>query len=94
MTRVRQCSPDGRSPNAFDEISKRRCTMPPRTGTSTSCELLLEAGADVNANEEGTHRQHTSCDVADECSLAVATLLVDSGADSADSWLDAAHRPS
>jgi ankyrin repeat protein len=42
--------------------------------------VLLEAGADVNANEEERIGNTPLRDVADKCSLAVATLLVDAGA--------------
>ena len=42
---------------------------------------LLEAGADVNANEEARIGNTPLRDVADKCSLPVARLLVDSGAD-------------
>ena len=40
MTRVRQLLADGRSPNAFDEISKTPLHYAPRAGTSTSCECF------------------------------------------------------
>ena len=43
--------------------------------------VLLEAGADVNAHEEARIGNTPLRDVAAECSLAVATFLVDSGAD-------------
>jgi hypothetical protein len=43
--------------------------------------VLLEAGADVNAHEEARIGNTPLRNVAGECSLAVATLLVDAGAD-------------
>ena len=42
--------------------------------------VLVEAGADVNAHEEARIGNTPLREVADECSLAVATFLVDSGA--------------
>jgi ankyrin repeat protein len=81
MTRVRQLLADGRSPNAFDELSKTPLHYAAENGHIDIMRVLLEAGADVNANEEARIGNTPLRDVADECSLAVAALLVDSGAD-------------
>lgn len=81
MTRVRQLLADGRSPNAFDEISKTPLHYAAENGHIDIMRVLLEAGADVNAHEEARIGNTPLRDVADECSLAVATFLVDSGAD-------------
>ena len=43
--------------------------------------VLVEAGADVNANDEVRIGNTPLRDVADTCSLAVATFLVNCGAD-------------
>jgi ankyrin repeat protein len=42
---------------------------------------VLEAGADVNANDEARIGNTPLRAVAEECSLAVAAVLVDAGAD-------------
>jgi ankyrin repeat protein len=81
MTRVRQLLADGRSPNAFDEISKTPLHYAAESGHIDIMRMLLEAGADVNAHEEARIGNTPLREVADECSLAVATILVDSGAD-------------
>ena len=44
-------------------------------------QVLLEAGADVNASEEARIGNTPLREVAAECSLAVAKCLVDAGAD-------------
>ncbi len=81
IARVRQLLADGRSPNAFDEISRTPLHYAAESGHADIIRVLLEAGADVNAHEEARIDNTPLRDVAGECSLAVATLLVDSGAD-------------
>jgi ankyrin repeat protein len=81
MTRVRQLLADGRSPNAFDELSKTPLHYAAEKGHIDIMRVLLAAGADVNAHEEARIGNTPLRDIADECSLAVATFLVDAGAD-------------
>ena len=81
MIRVRQLLADGRSPNSFDEISMTPLHYAAENGHIDVMRVLLEAGADVNAHEEARIGNTPLRDVADKCSLAVATLLVDAGAD-------------
>jgi ankyrin repeat protein len=81
LTRVRQLLADGRSPNAFDEISKTPLHYAAESGHIDIMRVLLEAGADVNAHEEARIGNTPLREVAGKCSLAVATFLVDSGAD-------------
>jgi ankyrin repeat protein len=81
LARVRQLLADGRSPNAFDELSKTPLHYAAEKGHIDIMRVLLEAGADVNAHEEARIGNTPLRDIADECSLAVATFLVDAGAD-------------
>ena len=67
MTRVRQLLADGRSPNAFDEISKTPLHYAAENGHIDVMRVLLEAGADVNAHEEARIGNTPLRDVADEC---------------------------
>src|SRR5436189_272940 len=79
--RGRQLLADGPSPNAFDEISNTPLHYAAENGHIDIMRVLFEARADANANKEERIGSTPRRDVADECSLAVATLLVDSGAD-------------
>jgi ankyrin repeat protein len=81
MTSVRQLLADGRSPNAFDEISHTPLHYAAESGHFEIMRVLLEAGADVNANEEARIGNTPLREVAGDCSLAVARFLVDAGAD-------------
>ena len=81
LTCVRQLLADGRSPNAFDEISMTPLHHAAKSEHIDIMRLLLEAGADVNAHEEARIGNTPLREVAAKCSLAVATFLVDSGAD-------------
>jgi len=81
LSRVRQLLAGGKSPNAFDEISMTPLHYAAKGGHIAIMRLLLEAGADVNAHEEARIGNTPLREVAGTCSLAVATFLVDSGAD-------------
>jgi hypothetical protein len=81
LTRVRELLAEGRSPNAFDEIVMTPLHYAAASGHIDVMRLLLNAGADVNAHDESRIGNTPLREVADECSLAVATVLVEAGAD-------------
>jgi ankyrin repeat protein len=81
VPRVRQLLVDGRSPNAFDELSMTPLHYAAKRGHVEIMRLLVNAGADVNAHEEARIGNTPLREVAADCSLAVATFLVDAGAD-------------
>ena len=81
LARVRELLAEGRSPNVFDEISKTPLHYAAESGHIDILRILLQAGADVNANDEARIGNTPLREVAGECSLALATALVDAGAD-------------
>jgi Ankyrin repeats (3 copies) len=81
VMRVRELLAEGRSPNAFDEISKTPFHYAAESGHIDIMQVLLDAGADVNAIDKPRIGNTPLRDVACECSLAVAQFLVDAGAD-------------
>jgi ankyrin repeat protein len=81
IARVRQLLADGRSPNGFDEIARTPLHYAAVGGHIEVMRALLDAGADVNAHEEARIGNTALREVAAECSLAVATVLIEAGAD-------------
>jgi ankyrin repeat protein len=71
----------GADPNAFDDIA---CTPLHHAADKEHLEVvsvLLQRGADINAHDESRIGDNPLGQVAGHCSLAMAQLLVDAGAD-------------
>ena len=79
--RVRTLIAEGRSPDAFDELAKTPLHYAAGHGRIDIMRLLLEAGADVNAHDASRIGNTPLGEVAATCSLPVAELLIDFGAD-------------
>ncbi len=71
----------GYSPNRFDDIGKTPLHYAAEQGHLKVMEALLNFGAEVNAHDESQIGNTPLGDIAGNCSLAVAKMLVDAGAD-------------
>jgi ankyrin repeat protein len=67
--------------NAFDEISFTPLHHAAKEGHLDLVKVLLEAGADVNAHEEARIGNTPLGDIAGNCSLETARVLIAAGAD-------------
>jgi ankyrin repeat protein len=83
LDRVRQLIREGHDVNAFDEISKTPLHYAAESEHFEIVEYLIAHGADVNAHDEVRIGNTPLRDVAETCSLRMARLLVDAGADPA-----------
>ena len=72
---------DGVEPNVFDELGMTPLHYASERGHLEVMRLLLASGADVNANDERVIGNTPLRQVASDCSLDVAKILVDAGAD-------------
>jgi ankyrin repeat protein len=68
-------------PNAFDDLGKTPLHYAAEGEHLEVMRLLLDSGADVNAHDESVIGNTTLGEVAGNCSLAVAKLLIEAGAD-------------
>lgn len=81
IARVQQLVRDGRDVNAFDDMSKTPLHYAVESERADIAQFLIEHGADVNARDEATIGNTPLRQVAGNCSLRIAKLLVDAGAD-------------
>lgn len=81
LARVRELLAKGYSPRAFDEISYTPLHYAAKGEHIDVVRALLEAGADVNANEEERIGNTPLRAIAETCSLKMASVLVEAGAD-------------
>ena len=81
LSRVRQLVADGFGVNAFDDLGRTPLHYAAERGHLAVVTFLLGNGADVNAHHEPTIGNTPLGDIAGECSLEMARLLVEAGAD-------------
>ena len=72
---------DGFPINAFDDLSHTPLHRAAIAGNVAAVRFLLQAGADVNAHQEERIGNTVLRTVASECSLEMAKILVEAGAD-------------
>ena len=72
---------EGYQPGEFDDLGYTPLHYAARGQHLEVMKLLIDSGADVNANEERVIGNTPLGDVAGNCSFAVAELLIEAGAD-------------
>ena len=81
LDEVRRLLSEGRDINAFDDLGKTPLHYAVMKEHLEVARALIEHGADVNAHHEPTISNTPLSEVAGNCSLAMAKLLIDAGAD-------------
>ena len=81
LCRVRELVAAGYPINAFDELSWTPLHHAARKEHLAVVRYLIAAGADVNAHEEERIGDTVLREVAESCSLELAKILLDAGAD-------------
>jgi ankyrin repeat protein len=81
VNRLREVLARGHPVNAFDDIGMTPLHYAARGEHYEAAEFLIRSGADVNAHDESRIGNTPLGQVAGECSLRMAHLLVDAGAD-------------
>jgi ankyrin repeat protein len=81
LRRLQELVAQGWSIHAFDELGMTPLHYAAQYGRCEAAQFLIRAGADVNANDERMIGQSPLGHVADNCSLAMARLLLEAGAD-------------
>jgi ankyrin repeat protein len=78
---VQRLLDDGRDVNAFDGLAKAPLHYAVESERFEVAEYLIAHGADVNAHDDSRIGNTPLREVAATCSLRMATLLIDAGAD-------------
>ena len=78
---VKKLLDEGYQPNLFDELGKTPLHYAAMRGHLDVMNVLLAAGADVNAHDERVIGDTVLGEVASNCSFEVAKILIDAGAD-------------
>jgi ankyrin repeat protein len=81
LGRVQQYLAEGCDPSAFDELGLTPLHYAARGEHFDVVTLLLKRGARINACDVSRAGDSVLADVAQTCSLAMAQLLIDAGAD-------------
>jgi ankyrin repeat protein len=81
IARVRELLAEGYDPDAFDDLAKTPLQYAAEQEQIEVMNLLIEAGADVNAHDEARIGNTPLREVAGQCSYEAAKLLIDAGAD-------------
>lgn len=81
LTKVEELLKQGYPVNAFDELSRTPLHYAAIEGHTAVVRYLIEAGADVNLHEEEKIGETVLKEIAQTCSLEMATILIDAGAD-------------
>jgi ankyrin repeat protein len=81
LEEVRRLVAEGRDINAFDSLGMTPLHYAVKAEHFEVAQFLIEHGANVNAHHEPTISNTPLGDVAATCSLRMARLLVDAGAD-------------
>jgi ankyrin repeat protein len=83
LQRVQQLLGEGYEINAFDDLGKTALHYAVECERFDVAQYLIRRGADVNAHDEGRIGNTPLGEVAGNCSLRIAKLLIDAGADPA-----------
>ena len=81
LARVQQLVARGDDVNAFDDLAKTPLHYAVEFERFEIAEFLIQHGADVNARDEPSIGNTPLREVAETCSLRMARLLIDAGAD-------------
>jgi ankyrin repeat protein len=81
LDEVRRLLSEGREINAFDDLGMTPLHYAVMEEHFDVAQFLIEQGADVNAHHEPTISNTPLSEIAGNCSLRIAKLLIDAGAD-------------
>ena len=81
IAEVRRLVAEGRNVNDYDDLGMTPLHYAVKEEHFEVAQFLIEHGADVNAHHEPTISNTPLAEVAETCSLRMAQLLIDAGAD-------------